>query len=357
MTFRRTLFLFFLWSIPVFSTAAPVWTSNDYYVTGIDFYAHRDYSKALSYLKIAVQMDPQNWKAYETIGYIHYLSGRAEEALVAFDWSLQWHPKNPSIRDIAEKIRAKIIWENEARDIYPRVFRNYDIWVGLHTGIMTASLGDLPKAAAAFNQYYAGLEPHAQADGFGLLGGLEVGFMLDKWSGWSVVFDAASFSGYKSDRMDTFGNTLHETYQPDMLAFQAEYYRYFQLGRFRLSAGAGGGLYHAIVSLHSVRNDNFLLQDGELTGIGWGALLGVGIEMALGEQFSLGFSARGRFATIDHIQGNITNINGATQPVGLVLDTGLLESYSPNIIDTYGLPYAKLDFTGGDVGLSISYHY
>jgi len=358
--FRRfALFIFLLTASPALSADNRTWNSNDYYVAGLNYYALKDYGKAISYLKVTVQMDPQNWQAYETLGYIHYLSNRPEEALAAFDRSLQWHPNNPKVWDIAEKIRARLVWEAEARDIYPRVFRNYDIWASLHAGVITASLGDFPKAAAAFNGFQDPniLEARAQTNGFGLLGGMEVGFMLDKWNGWSVMFDAASFKGYQADWQDSYGNSLHTTIQPDMLSFQGEYYRYFQLGRFRLHAGAGGGLYHTIVNLHAVRNDNFLLQDGSLSGIGWGVLLDTGIEMALGEQFSAGFSLRGRYATVTHIQGNITNINGATQQVGLALDTGILEAYSPDIIAAYGLPYAKIDFTGADATLSISYHY
>ena len=357
--FRRSLFLFFLCCSPVLQAATPIWTSNDYYVAGVDFYARRDYPKAISYLTVAVQMDPQNWQANETLGYIHYLSGRPAEALAAFDRSLRWHENNSKIRDLAEKIRAKLIWEAEARDIYPRVFRNYGIWFSLHTGMISASLGDFPAAAAAFNGYQdpTVLEPHAQTDGFGPLAGMEVGFMLDKWSGWSVLFDAATFKGYKSDWQDTFGNSLHETIQPDMISFQAEYYRFFQLGRLRLHAGAGGGLYQSIVNFHEQRNDNVVLQDGQLSSLGWGGILDAGIEMALGEQFSMGFSLRGRYATTSNIQGNITNIFGATEQVGLALDSGLLEAYPPDVISAYGLHYAKIDYTGADATLSISYHY
>ena len=359
MYFRYFFIIFFLTALPVLSAPSSTWTSNDYYVTGVDFYAHRDYDKAISYLKVAVQKDPQNWQAYETLGYIHYLSSRPAEALAAFDQSLRWHVNNPKIRDLAEKIRAKIIWEAEARDIYPRVFRNYGIWFSLQSGAINASLGDFPAAASAFNNYKdpTVLEPHAQTDGFGLLGGMEVGFMLDKWSGWSVLFDAATFKGYKADWQDSFGNSLHETIQPDMISFQALYYRFFQLGRFRLHAGAGGGLYQSIVNLHEQRNDDVVLQDGQLSSLGWGVLLSTGIEMALGEQFAVGFSVRGRYATTSNIQGNVTNIFGASEQVGLALDSGLLEAYPPNVISAYNLPTAKIDYTGVDADLSISYHY
>jgi tetratricopeptide (TPR) repeat protein len=352
MPFRFILssFLFLFLSLPLRAA-----TANDYYVAGFDLYARRDYSKSIPYMKAVVQLDPQNAKAWQILGYDYYLSNQPALALAAFDHSLRWYPQNPELWNLAESIRARIVWENERNDIYPRVFRNYNIWVKLQSGVMASSLGDLPKAATAFSNYYSSLklQNSAAADGFGPFGGLEVGFMLDTFNAWGVVLDAATLNGYNAQIKENTGY-LREGIQPKMISVQAEYFRFFKMGRTRLYANLGGGFYNTIVDLSYVNNGN-VFESGEMAGMGIGGFLGAGWEIALGEQFSASLFARARVASTGNIQGTTTNGFGSSQTSVLSTDpNGLV---GPNLPGISGYKPVNVDYTGADVGLSISYHY
>jgi hypothetical protein len=355
MSARRT-YLAFLIAL----ACAPLWAdapAGDDYVKGFDLYAHRDYANSILYLKAAVGKNPQDWKAWEIMGFDYYLLNQPAQALPAFDQSLRWNPKNPQLWTLAEGIRARIIWEAERNDPYPRVFRNpdNDIWVKLRGGFISAGLGDLPKSVPAFQSYYTNLYGHASAsvDGFGPLAGLEVGFMLDTYNAWGVAFEGASFNGYQASANDNFGNTLKGSIQPDMLSIQAEYYRFFKLGSTRLWAGAGAGFYATIAELSYVQNA-VTLQSGEMAGLGYGGFLGLGWDIALGDQFSAGLYVRGRYATTGDIEGLIAYNNGTSQQSVLISDnTG---AYAVPT-GTAGAKPINVDYTGMDAGLGICYHY
>jgi tetratricopeptide (TPR) repeat protein len=353
MSFRSILFILGLIFLALPLQAA---ISNDYYVAGFNAYALRDYVKSIPYMKAAVQLDPKNWKAYQILGYDYYLSNQPGLALAAFDQSLRWNSDNPQLWNLAESLRARIIWENERNDIYPRVFRNYDIWVRLHAGVMTASLGDLPKAAEAFRSHYASDNTTATADGFGPFGGIEVGFMLDTYNAWGVVVDGATLNGYNAEAQEN-GSYLKESIQPKMVSIQAEYYRFFKLGRTRLYANLGGGFYNTIVDLNYVNNGD-VFESGEMAGIGIGGFLGLGWEIAVGDQISASLFMRARYATTGNIQGNATNGYGASQMTVLTTDPTFGVGANPSsVVGTNGYKAVNVDYTGADFGLSISYHY
>jgi len=350
----RGIFWIFFWLATASLLEAA--TSQDYFVAGFNSYSQKDYDKSIAYLQAAVQLDPRNWKAYQIMGWDYYLSNHPAEALGAFDLSLRDHPNDPQIQTLAEGIRARLIWEAERSDPYPRVFRIYDIWVRLSAGFMSASLGDLPKAASAFEAYYTPLNGHATAtvDGFGPLGGLEVGFMLDTYNAWGVEFAGAPLNGYQAETHDNFGNSMRQTLQPNMVSVQAEYYRFFKLGSSRFWANAGAGFYTTLLELHSSQNGN-MLQSGEVGGNGYGGFLGVGYEIAVGEQLSASVYARGRYATTGNLQGMVTYGNGATEPSVLASDdTGLVSAFPTG---TTGIKAVNIDYTGADAGLAITYHY
>jgi len=354
MSFRRVLFIFLLISSALPLQAATV---NDYYLTGFDLYARKDYAGSIPYMKAVVQQDPKNWKASQILGYDYYLTKQPALALEAFDQSLQWHPQNGEVRNLAESIRAWIIWDAERRDIYPRVFRNYNIWFRLHAGVMTASLGDLSKTTGGFKAAYSTYNPSATVDGFGYLGGLEVGFMLDTLNAWGIVVDGAAFNGYKASASDTVGNYLKQTVQPNMVSIQAEYYHYFKLGAFRLYANAGGGFYNTIANLNFI-NTGFTEEAGEMSGLGYGGFLGMGFEMAVADQLSASAYVRGRYATTGNIQGS--NLNGAGANQLMVLSTdpnGVLGPNPSSLIGSNGYKAVNIDYTGADFGISITYHY
>ncbi|HJT23917.1 MAG TPA: hypothetical protein VJ873_05035, partial [bacterium] len=160
--------------------------------------------------------------------------------------------------------------------------------------------------------------------------------------------------GYKASAHDNFGNTLKGSIQPNMVSIQAGYYRYFKLGTTRLWAGAGGGFYETIAELSYVQN-NANLQSGEMVGIGYGGFLGLGWDVAIGDQISASFYVRGRYATTGDIEGLVSYSNGAGQQSVLASDsTGVVGAVPTGTSDVQPV---KVDYTGEDVGLAITYHY
>jgi hypothetical protein len=250
-----------------------------------------------------------------------------------------------------------MVWDAERRDIYPRVFRNYDIWFRLHAGVATASLGNLAKTTSPFLKNYSTFNPAANVDGSGLVGGMELGFMLDTLNAWGLVVDLGSFGGYRAQAADNAGNYLKQTVQPNMIAIQAQYYHFFKLGRFRLYANAGGGFYNTLVEFNNIDTGE-VLQSGEMSGLGYGGFLGVGFETAVWDEFSASAYLRGRYATTGNIQGGNLNGLGANQQLVLATNpSGLLGAYPSSAIGINGYKAVNIDYTGADFGLSFTYHY
>jgi hypothetical protein len=345
-----------LWLALAAPRLACAYTSEDYYTAGFLQYAQKDYTNSILYMKTAIQMDATNWKAHQVLGYDYFLTGDRVNALSCFENSLRYNPNNQALRDLSAKIRAELLAEAEAKDTYPKAFKKFLMWVRLRAGVATAALGDLPAAAKAFtsSSYYTSLSPAASVDGFGPLGGLEVCFMLDKWNAWGVAVDAAAFNGYKASITDIYGNVESAAIQPNMVAIQLEYYRFFKVGNSRLYVTAAGGVYNSLVNL-TYKENQLVKHTGKMDGLGYGGQLGVGGDMAIGDQFSASFFIRGRYATSGNIQGDFSGTFGLA---GLALDpNGLLGPYPVDRIDVDGYKFAKIDYTGADIGLAITYHY
>lgn len=351
-----------VWVLLIAWASSPLWadTADSDYLKGFDAYAHKDYVDSIPYLQAEVRTDPQNWKAWQILGFDYYLSDQPMLAVPAFDQSLRWHPDNYQLRNLAEGIRAKMIWEAERNDPYPRVFRDYGIWVKLHGGFISASLGDLPSSAPAFQSYYGAKFGYASAtvDGTGPLAGLEVGFMLDTYDAWSMSFDGAAFNGFKASAHDSYGNTLKGSIQPNMISIQPAFIHYFKLGRTRLWTQVGGGFYDTIAEVNYVQANQagaVTLQTGEMAGLGIGGFLGLGWDIAVGDQISASLYVRGRLATTGDIEGLVSYSNGTGQQSVLASDDTGVISASPT--GTAGIKPVNIDYTGGDAGLAITYHY
>jgi tetratricopeptide (TPR) repeat protein len=79
-------------------------TSDQYLAAGDQFYEAKDFNKALSYYKAAVQADPQNWKAYQSLGSCEYGMGQRENAINDFQTSLNIHPQNPPLQNLVKQL-------------------------------------------------------------------------------------------------------------------------------------------------------------------------------------------------------------------------------------------------------------
>jgi tetratricopeptide (TPR) repeat protein len=105
MPIRIKHFLFLLAAIlGLFASLASAATSNDYYQAGLKLYNQHQYSQAARYFQAAVQVDPNNWQAYQCLGLCDYSLGDKEGARQAFDKSLQINPNNPSLARFDESL-------------------------------------------------------------------------------------------------------------------------------------------------------------------------------------------------------------------------------------------------------------
>jgi hypothetical protein len=91
------LITFFVLSGSAFISASP--TSDQYRAAGNQYYQSKDLNRALLYYKAAVQVDPQDWIAYQTLGNCEFSLGQRENAINDFQKSLNLHPNNPALQN------------------------------------------------------------------------------------------------------------------------------------------------------------------------------------------------------------------------------------------------------------------
>ena len=68
-------------------------SANQRFNTGLTLYFQENYTEAISEFREAIQINPENAKAFYFIGYALYKSGEFEEASRAFDMSYQLESK------------------------------------------------------------------------------------------------------------------------------------------------------------------------------------------------------------------------------------------------------------------------
>jgi tetratricopeptide (TPR) repeat protein len=95
------------WIFILFFIACSLWaaTSADYYAAGIQLYRQQQYAKSIQYFRAAVQLDPQNWKAYQVMGQAYYQLGDNTDAVQTMDQSLLINANNPPLRQFRDKLK------------------------------------------------------------------------------------------------------------------------------------------------------------------------------------------------------------------------------------------------------------
>ncbi len=94
------LILFLFSSVSVWAAA----TSDAYYQAGNKLYMQGNYDLCIKYYKAAIQVDPQNWKAYQALGSCEYHMGKTDDAIRDFNQSLAINPNNPALQGFVNKI-------------------------------------------------------------------------------------------------------------------------------------------------------------------------------------------------------------------------------------------------------------
>jgi hypothetical protein len=101
----------FILSLFLISSAA-VWgqaTSDVYYQWGNKLYGQGNYDMSIKYYKAAIQVDPQNWKAYQALGSCEYRLGQKDEAIRDYNQSLAINPNNPGLQDFVNQISGPAV--------------------------------------------------------------------------------------------------------------------------------------------------------------------------------------------------------------------------------------------------------
>ncbi|HTA75588.1 MAG TPA: tetratricopeptide repeat protein [bacterium] len=103
--FKKIAILLFLFLIS-FTLVSAAATSDAYYQAGNKLYAQGNYDLCIKYYKAAIQVDPQNWKAYQALGSCEYHMGKSDDAIRDFNQSLAINPNNPPLQGFVNKISA-----------------------------------------------------------------------------------------------------------------------------------------------------------------------------------------------------------------------------------------------------------
>src|ERR1700722_8139499 len=132
----RLLFAAFFVLIPAAVFAA---TADDDYTSGNQFYQQGQYDQAILSFQAAIQANPNDWQAYQVLGYCYYEQKKNLLALQVMDQSLQINPNNPKLQEFDNQVRAAT--------------PNAPLALGSSTSVVTAAppgstASDLPRAGS-----------------------------------------------------------------------------------------------------------------------------------------------------------------------------------------------------------------
>lgn len=88
------------------SLTAGAVTSQEYYQAATGLYQQGKYDQAVQYYQAAVQLDANNWQAYQGMGHAYFRSGKTQEALKAYDESLRLNPSNTELKKFVDAQKA-----------------------------------------------------------------------------------------------------------------------------------------------------------------------------------------------------------------------------------------------------------
>lgn len=103
----KLFFFFFAAAVSLgFCSSAWGYTAQDYCDAGNTYLQSGNAELAARYYQQAVQMDPQNWQAYQGLGSADYKLGKTDEALKAFDESLYLNSGNTQLKQFVDNYRT-----------------------------------------------------------------------------------------------------------------------------------------------------------------------------------------------------------------------------------------------------------
>jgi tetratricopeptide (TPR) repeat protein len=373
-------------------------SSSDYTDIGMACYRAGQYVKAADYLKRAVEVDPQNWQAYEDLGDSNMKLGDNPDALDAYEQSLKAHPGNPTLQTLVDHLSGL----DSSRDPTPnagppascptpivvhtdnatlmshskfwtRGEIGYNHWANtvMVDSAKTFNSGQFnPGKAIAGSVSYTG---GASAGTDNLQWGAEAGYMLNPYLGISIGVQLITLNagGYSANVGYDTGDSEQLSLQENLLPITANLYLFLPDPLGRLFISGGFGYYVADVDVdQTTTTNNFFGTDNGNTGTGsnqWtgfmqsaniGFQVGAGHDFALTDKIGISLYARAYYVQITNFKGTLTDSNGATQHYGLASSAS-----SPTVIDADltqfingAEKYAMVDFTGYDIGAAVVFY-
>jgi tetratricopeptide (TPR) repeat protein len=316
------LTLFFL-SGSSFLFASPL--SDRYRSVGNELYQSKDLNKALLYYKAAVQADPQDWIAYQTLGNCEYGLGQRENAVNDFQKSLNLHPNNPGLQSFMTQLaQTGVTPVHESVSLPDTGKWIWDVGIALNSfGWQDLTNAYAPATFSAPTGSPLGIEFDLGVD-YTLSHNFQLGFQLQ--------------GTIKDDEIITFGNSgVTQTYTETSLgaALSARYL--ISLGAdLNLVLHGEGGIYD-LVSSNLNGNNGTLVQTGNLSADNPGGLLEIETEWLEKGGWSLDIGIGYRFLTFTPVQyKNTTSTNGTSAT--------LINGNSNNVY---------LDFSGPRVNMTV----
>jgi tetratricopeptide (TPR) repeat protein len=100
--------LVFLFSL---STPSYAGTENGvkYYKKGLALYGQGYYEEALERFQQALDENFEFWQAYQMVGYCYFEMRKKEDAMKAFEESLEINPNNPKLQKIYHNLKSGVL--------------------------------------------------------------------------------------------------------------------------------------------------------------------------------------------------------------------------------------------------------
>jgi tetratricopeptide (TPR) repeat protein len=98
--------VFFLLAVSV-TTWGWSQTANQSMATANKYYTQKDYVRAAQYYEAITRLDPFSAAAYQGLGNSYYAMGRYNEALAAYEKSLNLNPSNAQVAKLAQSLRTR----------------------------------------------------------------------------------------------------------------------------------------------------------------------------------------------------------------------------------------------------------
>ena len=106
MKYRFINFLFFIFIfLPTYLHAL---SPSDAYQTALTLYKQGQYDQSIEQLKNAIQLNSNDWQAYQLLGYDYAQKQNINDALNACEKSLQINPDNPVLKQYADKLSGVV---------------------------------------------------------------------------------------------------------------------------------------------------------------------------------------------------------------------------------------------------------